>query len=219
MSFANMPKIKDFLTGLPPWEAEGQDETVARAASTINDSPIERSLAVRLFERGRNKLLTRAEWDALEDPGDRYAYYVPQFEIGRYRLDFAVFYRDQKLNIECDGREFHSSAAAKAHDGDRNDFLRRQGWEVLRYDGGYLHHKPEACADEIDTLLDAELAHHWETILLGDWVTFQRPDDLYQVYEGEYSYWKIRLAEKIRERGGYRVPKHLQPLVTDEEFT
>ncbi len=57
----------------------------------------------------------------------------PQFKVGRYRIDLAFPY--QKIAIECDGKAFHSSPGEKRHDKKRDEYLRSEGWIVLRFSG------------------------------------------------------------------------------------
>lgn len=51
------------------------------------------------------------------------------YGVVRFRLDMA--YPDIKLAVEYDGREFHSSAAARARDNSRRAALRREGWTFV----------------------------------------------------------------------------------------
>lgn len=80
---------------------------------------------------------------------------VPQYKIGRYRLDFAFFFYDingqhHSINIECDGKEYHSSPEAVQRDKDRDHYMRCQGFDVWRYPGWALYHGDGACADEAE---------------------------------------------------------------------
>ncbi|MBU2573221.1 MAG: DUF559 domain-containing protein [Elusimicrobia bacterium] len=50
----------------------------------------------------------------------------------RYRLDFAVFCRYGKLDIECDGHKCHCGPAARKKDAQRDARLVDLGWTVLR---------------------------------------------------------------------------------------
>jgi very-short-patch-repair endonuclease len=65
---------------------------------------------------------------------------IPQYIIGCYRLDFAVFARNQekevKLDIECDGFDYHSATRKQAtHDKRRDRILTTSGFTVLRFTG------------------------------------------------------------------------------------
>ncbi len=64
-------------------------------------------------------------------------YPIPQYQVGRYRIDLAFPY--QMIAIECDGRASHSSPKQKAHDRKKDKFLRERGWTVLRFTGSRIH--------------------------------------------------------------------------------
>lgn len=119
------------------------------------ESPIERSIAYELLDA----YMFRLAPDGLpEELRPSWAYIVPQFKIGAYRLDFAIFFivddRLVKIDLECDGKGYHSSPDQMDRDEARNKTLVRDGWIVLRYAGGPLHHRPGACADEIQFLIE-----------------------------------------------------------------
>jgi very-short-patch-repair endonuclease len=50
-----------------------------------------------------------------------------------YRLDFAIFCRRGKLDIECDGGRAHAGQRQRAWDARRDVWLKRRGWTVLRF--------------------------------------------------------------------------------------
>ncbi len=54
-----------------------------------------------------------------------------QYPIRRYRIDVAL--PEYRLAIECDGKAYHSSKKAKAHDRTRDAYLRSIGWKTLRF--------------------------------------------------------------------------------------
>jgi hypothetical protein len=72
------------------------------------------------------------------------------YGVVRFRLDMA--YPDIKLAIEYDGREFHSSMAARARDDSRRAALRRAGWTfvILTRDDVYGY-SPRAAAKVRET--------------------------------------------------------------------
>lgn len=51
----------------------------------------------------------------------------------RYYLDFAIFCKHGKLDIECDSKQYHSSNEALEKDIKRNNCLESIGWSVLRF--------------------------------------------------------------------------------------
>jgi very-short-patch-repair endonuclease len=52
-----------------------------------------------------------------------------------YQLDFAVFCRDGRIDVEVDGDRWHHNAVRAPRDNVRNNALTTVGWEVLRFTG------------------------------------------------------------------------------------
>lgn len=71
----------------------------------------------------------------------------------KYRLDFALFCKRGKLDIECDGRRFHSPPGQHAKDAYRDTWLKRHGWTTLRFGEHEIFNSPEACIGEINTAI------------------------------------------------------------------
>lgn len=63
-----------------------------------------------------------------------------QYEIGKYRADFA--FEDIKLVVECDGAEWHSTDEQKKNDKERDEYMINLGWKVLRFSGSEIHNEP-----------------------------------------------------------------------------
>lgn len=66
-----------------------------------------------------------------------------------WRLDFAVFCRRGRLDIECDGGRAHSSPAQRARDTRRNACLKRRGWTILRFGEHEVLCSVKTCLREI----------------------------------------------------------------------
>lgn len=62
---------------------------------------------------------------------------VPQYQIGPYRVDFAV--PSMKQVIEIDGREFHTKPDDVARDQERDKALAAEGWHVERITGATVN--------------------------------------------------------------------------------
>lgn len=62
-----------------------------------------------------------------------------------YCLDFGIFCRKGKINVECDGAKYHSSPEALARDRERNNRLISLGWSVLRFSGRQIHRDIPSC--------------------------------------------------------------------------
>lgn len=80
----------------------------------LSEAPSESPLEVRAARLLRRSRLPRP---------------VQQFEVSRYRLDFA--WPDQLVALECDGRRRHSEDADFQHDRTRLTDLATDGWRVL----------------------------------------------------------------------------------------
>ncbi|MDW7673939.1 MAG: DUF559 domain-containing protein [Bacillota bacterium] len=75
---------------------------------------------------------------------------IPQYPIRGYRLDFAIFKNGIKLDVECDGKDFHSSPAQKKHDRKRTQVLNRAGWNVIRFSGSQIYRNVHKCVESIN---------------------------------------------------------------------
>ena len=73
-----------------------------------------------------------------------------QAPIGRFRVDFLL---NDRLVIECDGREFHSLPHHQVRDRERDQALRGRGYSVLRFTGAAIHDPQERCLAAIDLVL------------------------------------------------------------------
>ena len=73
-------------------------------------------------------------------------YYVKE-ETGPYCLDFALFCREGKINVECNGYTYHGRDRADS-DRERNNILQSKGWQVLRFSTGQLENMQE-CLERI----------------------------------------------------------------------
>jgi very-short-patch-repair endonuclease len=60
---------------------------------------------------------------------------IPQYEVEKYDLDFALFDGERKLNIEVDGERYHRNWDGELcrHDQIRNQRLIELGWDVMRF--------------------------------------------------------------------------------------
>ncbi len=60
----------------------------------------------------------------------------PQYHISvgrkRYRLDFAIVCRQGLIAVECDNLKAHSGRRRRMRDRDKDMFLRKHGWYVIR---------------------------------------------------------------------------------------
>ena len=75
----------------------------------------------------------------------------PQFAICGYYLDFAYIDEDCKIDIEVDGKAYHTNldGSRVRRDFLRNAVLERQGWIVLRFWASELSSNMDECIDKI----------------------------------------------------------------------
>ncbi|MBD8138492.1 DUF559 domain-containing protein [Bacillus sp. CFBP 13597] len=81
------------------------------------ESPIERRLYLALLQNG---------------------YQIEtQTPCGPYRIDITI--PGARIAIEADGKAYHSSPTQKAHDKRKNEYLKKNGWTVLRFSGRQIN--------------------------------------------------------------------------------
>ena len=80
--------------------------------------------------------------------------YEFQYPVGKYILDFHIENSLVKLNVECDGKEFHSDFEAKNHDNERDLYMQKCGYKVLRLPGVLIWNSPKFCVEKIQKLLN-----------------------------------------------------------------
>jgi very-short-patch-repair endonuclease len=99
----------------------------------------------------------------------------PQFQIDKYRADFALFYSiDRKeihsVIVECDSQEFHErSEQERRYEKARDRHFIKKGYKVFHYTGKEILEDPFAPASEaIESLLDSELEDIYGSIVNFD---------------------------------------------------
>lgn len=123
---------------------------VAGAAHSIapkTESPIEATLGARL------QLMIDA-WNKDRKPE---LALIPQYPLYRFRYDFAIT-ADARLIavIECDGKDFHSSEAARLNDAAKNVAVWKMGVEIFRFSGSKIFRDDVRCVDQIGAYLDSK---------------------------------------------------------------
>ncbi len=73
-------------------------------------------------------------------------------KVGRrnYCLDFGIFCKKGKIDVECDGERFHILPEALAKDRERNNELTSFGWRVLRFSGKEINQTIKNCFKTIE---------------------------------------------------------------------
>lgn len=75
--------------------------------------------------------------------------YTPQFELGPYRLDFAVNTPSgDRYDIEVDG-DIHWSADAVQHDQRRDAFVKNRGFKVIRFTASDVCRRPQMIKERL----------------------------------------------------------------------
>lgn len=125
-------------------------QTVDLGASC--DSPIEADLGAAVllfFERAGHPLKLATGFVADSAPDELLL--IPQFGWHYYRSDWAIVNpkRAGALLIECDGKEFHSSAQQKAHDAKKDAAALNRGFLTMRFTGSQIYRDPDGCAQKI----------------------------------------------------------------------
>jgi very-short-patch-repair endonuclease len=77
----------------------------------------------------------------------------PQRRIGQYVMDFAV--RGREVGIEIDGHDSHKTKEQRTHDAQRQRYLEKLGWKVVRFTGTEVFSDAAKCVQELLELLDA----------------------------------------------------------------
>jgi very-short-patch-repair endonuclease len=132
-------------------------KAVDRAAASVlasgsADSPIETILgaAVLLHFRNAGKplmLCLPAELDKAKGG----LVFVPQFKWSIYRSDWALYNPKTSgaMLLECDGKEFHSTADQVAHDQKKDAAAHDRGYLTMRFSGAQIHRDADGCAKKI----------------------------------------------------------------------
>jgi very-short-patch-repair endonuclease len=90
--------------------------------------------------------LTKAEaamWNMLRDFRPRGARFRRETPIGPYIADFA--WLSARVIVEVDG-DSHETSRGKSHDIQRDQFLRNEGFSILRFDNAQVIDGPITCS-------------------------------------------------------------------------
>jgi very-short-patch-repair endonuclease len=82
---------------------------------------------------------------------------IPQYSFGPYRLDLAVVEDDVRLAIEVDGEHFHKDLSGERcwEDLNRDYYLTKRGWRVLRFWAVEVRDRLPACVERVVRARDA----------------------------------------------------------------
>jgi very-short-patch-repair endonuclease len=136
------------------------------AVNFSGESPIEQLLLAALFWTSygyRNAPVEIWDWETPFGKPQTDVVIAPQYRVGNYRVDFAIFINvvaneEIRIVVECDGHEFHEKTKEQAaHDKRRDRELQIAGWKVLRFTGSEIWRDHQACADHVSKLAASEI--------------------------------------------------------------
>lgn len=131
---------------------------LAMDVAKFTESPIETILGVSLIARLTQVYGDRAHWCSasaahMVPPG--HVAIVAQLPWKNYRADWAILIDGQPaVVVECDGREFHSSAEQISRDTSRDFAMLDAGIEVFRFSGSEIHRSSEHCAKLVCRIIE-----------------------------------------------------------------
>ena len=103
----------------------------------------------------------KAIYDTLKRHGYNVKFNVP---CGRCCLDIVAYFENCKIDVEYDGWYWHQD---KRKDRARDEFVKKQGYKVLRIKGGTLLPSNDELFKKISRLVSS--IHTFDKIILSDW--------------------------------------------------
>jgi very-short-patch-repair endonuclease len=88
--------------------------------------------------------------DELDSRNIKYEF---QYPYKGYILDFFIEANGRCINVECDGKDYHSSPTAVEHDRIRNNVMAANSIYVLRFSGSEIWKNVKSCVDLIEEAL------------------------------------------------------------------
>jgi len=78
---------------------------------------------------------------------------IPQYKVKGYRIDLAYFPEGEdsevKIAIECNGSIYHTLVKDKEWDKEKNKFLRKEEWRVVRFTGRQINKDPYKLVNKV----------------------------------------------------------------------
>lgn len=142
------------------------DEVMGLEESLIDcESPIEQMLSMALEELNIKNIY---KFNPFIDVVEIEKQQVIGCGEKNYRVDFLipVIYKNQGNKcfvIECDGHEFHQKTKEQVErDNTRMRNLQKYGYEVVRFSGTEIWHRPYKCANEILNIILSQCKYNKE---------------------------------------------------------
>ena len=144
-------KVQTFLIGSCSGNTTRIEESLIDC-----ESPIEQLLAIELEDLG---LIDMVLFNPFIDVIAIEKQETIVAKGNKYRVDFLipVIYKNQEnvcFVIECDGYEFHQKTKKQVEkDNKRQRDLQEEGYEVIRFSGTEIYHRPWECAKTIKNII------------------------------------------------------------------
>ena len=106
------------------------------------------------FKKVKEKADSQFEIDVAEIICQRGYNVVPQYEVGRYKIDLVVMDDNNKLAIECDGDKYHSGYLKIEEDIERQSIIERAGWKFWRVSGSAFYKDKQKSLETLWKKLD-----------------------------------------------------------------
>jgi very-short-patch-repair endonuclease len=107
------------------------------SAAEVNDLYHESPIEEKMYAHFRNENI-QAERQLFIAEGEK-----------RYCLDFGIFCKGGRIDVECNGEVYHSAKEAMVKDRERNNELASYGWTVLRFSGSEIMRDPKDCIKKV----------------------------------------------------------------------
>lgn len=173
----------------------------------ISESPIEYTFLKSLVVRNRHLVLTKDAPDWIPGAGDTVI--QPQAYRAPYRLDVEIAYRRPngtigRIDLECDGYKFHSTAEQIARDRKRNEHFESLGYLVWRYPGWLINRAADVVADEVDRAVEMLISGKTPTLVFESQSQKRKPswdewETAYRVFE-DTGLWMPRFGDTPEQR-------------------
>lgn len=137
LDFANDLKEGDIRRGLLEYASNpGAFKYEAEEIQFKSDSPFEEEVASKLVSKG--------------------FHIEQQHEVGAYRIDIIVKYRNKVIAIECDGEAYHSGDEKIRKDMERQTILERLDWRFIRIRGCEYYRDKNGTMEKVFNKLEEE---------------------------------------------------------------
>jgi very-short-patch-repair endonuclease len=91
-------------------------------------------------------------WSAAYFELSKLGEFTPQYEVDRYRLDFALVGNGFKIAIEIDGHDSHKSKLQRMSDYQRERRLKKLGWRFIRFTGSDIYRYVQECVADVSII-------------------------------------------------------------------